>query len=89
MEALREKYQIAKIELSFDGNLRDYQKKVEALSAVTACYTDQSRLHVTVEDMAEARRHILAAASAEEWPLTSFSINRASLEDMFMKAVNS
>lgn len=89
IDELREKYKTAKIELGFDGDLRHYEKNMTALSAVTGCYIERNLLHVSVNNMAKARRDILAAASAEEWPLTSFNINRASLEDMFMKAVKS
>ncbi|SFB16737.1 ABC-2 type transport system ATP-binding protein [Lentibacillus halodurans] len=89
MDELRSQYQTAKMELGFDGNLDDYQKKVVAMPAVTTCYIDRNLLHVTVTDIGAARLQILTAASTEQWPLTSFAINRASLEDMFMKAVNS
>ncbi|TFJ91486.1 ABC transporter ATP-binding protein [Lentibacillus salicampi] len=89
MGELRQKYQTAKIKLGFDGDLRDYQEKVTALPTVIECYIQRDVLHVTVQNMTAARHDILTAASSEEWPLTSFAVNRASLEDMFMKAVNS
>ncbi|ALX48961.1 ABC transporter ATP-binding protein [Lentibacillus amyloliquefaciens] len=89
MTDLRERYQTAKIELSFEGDLIVYREKLNALKHVTNSWIDRGYLHVTVSDMTAARHDILAAASAEEWALTSFSINRTSLEDMFMKAVKS
>ncbi|MFB4169994.1 ATP-binding cassette domain-containing protein [Virgibacillus sp. JSM 102003] len=88
MEELRHKYQTAKIELGFEDDLVNYQTKINNLPSVATCYMDRNTIHVTASDIINARKEILAAASLEEWPITSFAINRASLEDMFMKAVN-
>ncbi len=88
MEELRHKYQTAKIELGFEDELVNYQTKIDSLPSVATCYMDRNTIHVTATDILSARKEILAAASKEEWPLTSFAINRASLEDMFMKAVS-
>ncbi|GGK03601.1 putative ABC transporter ATP-binding protein YxlF [Lentibacillus kapialis] len=87
MAKLRQKYQTSKIELGFNGNPAEYQREIVALPFVTECYIKQNLLHVTVENLSAARHEILTAISFGEWPLTSFTINRASLEDMFMKAV--
>ncbi|WP_010529678.1 DUF4162 domain-containing protein [Lentibacillus jeotgali] len=89
MIELREKYQTAKIELGFEGDLDKFQEKIISLPAVTDCYIERDLLHIAGEDLSAARREILAAAAAGAWPVTSFAVNRASLEDMFMKAVNS
>ncbi|SFE30884.1 ABC-2 type transport system ATP-binding protein [Lentibacillus persicus] len=88
MSDLREKYQTAKIELGFEGDLIPYREKINSLDSVTNVCLDRSVLHVTVHDIDTARDAILAAASTERWPITSFSVSRTSLEDMFMKAVN-
>ncbi|RYG73261.1 ABC transporter ATP-binding protein [Lentibacillus lipolyticus] len=88
MNELRETYQTAKMELGLERNLAFYRDKVAALPGVSACFIDRNLLHVSAQDITEARQTILSAASDEDWPLTSFAINRASLEDMFMKVVN-
>ncbi|MBM7601952.1 ABC-2 type transport system ATP-binding protein [Virgibacillus halotolerans] len=87
MAELRKKYQTAKIELEFQHDSIPYQAKVNAMASIESSYVDQNMLHVNAIDITQARQDILHVASAENWPLTSFSLNRASLEDMFMKVV--
>ncbi len=84
---LREKYQTATIELSFSHNTRFYQDKILQLSSVNDGYTEHDSIHVSASDISLAREEILKAAADEKWPITSFTLHRASLEDMFMKAV--
>src|SRR5690625_4845573 len=85
---LRQKYQTAAIELAFAHNTAFYQDKILRLSSITNSYTEREALHITASDISVARQEILKAAADENWPLTSFTLHRASLEDMFMKAVN-
>lgn len=88
MEFLRKKYQTSEIELAFQDDPSDYRSALENLSSIETCYIKQNLLYVTAEDIQRARKEILTTAVREEWPLTSYSIKRTSLEDMFMKAVN-
>lgn len=87
MVELRQKYQTDKIELEFQDDSIAYQAKINELPAISNSHLERNGLHVTVTDILQARQEILKAASAENWPLTSFTLNRASLEDMFMKVV--
>ena len=50
---------------------------------------ERNVLQVNATDIAIARQEILATAAKENWELVNFKLNRASLEDMFMKVVNS
>jgi len=88
IKMLREKYQTAAIELVFTHNTAFYRDKILSLSSITNCYTEREAVHITASDISAARQEILKAAAEENWPLTSFTLHRASLEDMFMKAVN-
>lgn len=88
MVDLRKKYQAEKIELEFQNESVAYQSKVDELPSIVNSYVERNLLHVTATDIEKARQEILTAASAGNWPLTSFTLNRASLEDMFMKVVN-
>lgn len=87
MNELKDKYQTAKITLSFETEPENYQEKIEQLESVTTSLITNGRLHVDVTDLTHAREEILAIASQDNWPLTSFTIDRVSLEDMFMKVV--
>ena len=88
MKALREKYNTAAIELTFTHNAHIYMDKIVQLPSVTNGYTERDAVHITASDITLAREEILKDAADEKWPLTSFTLHRASLEDMFMKAVN-
>ena len=89
MEHLRKKYQTTTIELTFEHDLEKYLEKTKQLTTITAGHIQRETIHATVTDIHEARKEILTIVAKENWPLTQFSINKASLEDMFMKAVNS
>lgn len=88
MNALRQKYQTAEIELEFQDDIEKYKAKIDQLAAITNSYIDRNVLHITGNDIMKTRQEILTAASQGNWLLTSFTLNRASLEDMFMKVVN-
>lgn len=88
MDTLRQKYQTAKIKLEFQDDVGKYKDKIDRLPGITNCYMERDVLHVTGTDIIKARQEILTASSRGNWPLTSFTLNRASLEDMFMKVVN-
>lgn len=88
MVNLRKKYQTAKIELTFEDNLTHFKQQIEHLDIVLNSKIVRNVLHVTVTNVEHARTDILAIAARDNWPVTSFTINRASLEDMFMKAVH-
>ncbi|RDW17454.1 ABC transporter ATP-binding protein [Oceanobacillus chungangensis] len=84
---LRKKYQTSIIMLEFTEDVEKYQGKVNTLTSVRNSFIERDVLHVSVSDFSEAKQEILAIAVKENWPLTSFTLNRASLEDMFMKVV--
>lgn len=88
MEELRKKYQTAKIELTLENDIDLYKQKVNQFSNVIGVSIKKNVLHVDVTNIDSARQEILTVAANEKWPLISFVVNRASLEDMFMKVVN-
>ena len=85
---LRKKYQTAKIKLEFEGESITYLDKINELESIESSYVERNILHVNAKDILQARQDILQAASAGNWPLINFTLNQASLEDMFMKVVN-
>lgn len=87
LEELRQKYQTSIITLTFDDNIEKYKSSLDKLESVQDSYVERNALKVKPISLASARRDILSAAAAENWPLSSFEVNRASLEDMFMKVV--
>lgn len=87
IKTLRQKYQTTMIELQFQGDIKGYQEKINALPSVINSTIKRDILHVNVTDSFQARKEILAVTSQNNWDLTNFSINQASLEDMFMKVV--
>lgn len=89
LEELRKKYQTAVIELRFGDLTEPYEKEIQNLPSVTHTSIQKNVLRVTVQSISKAREEILSLATEEKWPLTNFNINRASLEEMFMKVVGS
>lgn len=87
MDELRKKYQTATIELGFETDIEYYQEIINEFSSVLTSSTEQNTLHVSVSNIELAREEILKAASGSNWPLLNFTVNRASLENMFMKVV--
>ena len=85
---LRKKYETLKIEVSFDGLLSDYEDALTQLETVSHIKAVHDTLHLTVTNIHDARMEILTIVRENEWPIRGFMINRASLEDMFMRAVN-
>ncbi|WP_404451450.1 ABC transporter ATP-binding protein [Virgibacillus necropolis] len=89
LEFLRSKYQISKIEVSFSDDVDNYTKAIKALPTVQECTIEKGSIHIITDDINSARSEILSEASKENWPLSMFTISRTTLEEMFMKAVNS
>ncbi|WP_087975142.1 ABC transporter ATP-binding protein [Oceanobacillus rekensis] len=88
LSKLREKHQTSVIKLEFKDNLDEYQSKVNKLRSVTDSYIEGNMLTITAINVSSARNEILMAAANENWELDSFTLDRASLEDVFMKVVN-
>ncbi|MGM8366010.1 ATP-binding cassette domain-containing protein [Virgibacillus sp. W0181] len=89
MSLLRQKYKSSKIELCFTKDNGSISKKLLELGSVTDVTKVRSVYHVTVTNINEARTEILQTALEKDWSLSTFHINQASLEDMFMKVVES
>lgn len=89
MKHLRKQYQTTVIEINFDGEASSYVQAISQLSTVTNVQTIRNTLHVSVTTIEDARREIMNKVVEKNWPLTQFAVNHASLEEMFMKAVNS
>ncbi|RLL40352.1 ABC transporter ATP-binding protein [Oceanobacillus piezotolerans] len=87
MADLREKYQTAGITLTFHSDLEKYKEELHALPSVRSAYIEREKIIVSADNLEKARLEILQMAIKNHWPLTSFAINRASLEEMFMKVV--
>lgn len=87
MEALREKYQTSVIEVVFQENPQRYLEKLKQLPSIADCTLERHIIKISVADITQARKEIFQAAAEENWPIIGFNLNRASLEDLFMKAV--
>lgn len=88
LDVLRKKYKTKQIELTFEGDIQLYKQKIDELPSVISSMINNITLHVAVKNMDEAREEILNVIRENKWPLTKFMTNHASLEQMFMKAVN-
>lgn len=89
MEEIREKYKTEKIELTFKHDTGEFEAPLKALDYILDIGYIRGVYHLTVNNTDAARRSILEAVQKDNWPLESFHVNHASLEDIFMKAVKS
>lgn len=87
IKSLQKKYQSSIIELEFQESPVPFLEKVETLPSVTNVYVERNSLKITAEDISQARIEVLQTVASEQWPLIGFYVNRATLEDMFMKVV--
>lgn len=87
MKDIREKYETSIIEVEFQENRDKYLSEIQKLPSCENSYLDRNTIKISAPDIAQARAEVLEAAAEENWPLIGFYINRASLEELFMKAV--
>ncbi|MFC3039230.1 ATP-binding cassette domain-containing protein [Virgibacillus xinjiangensis] len=87
MTELRQKYQTSRISMQIEGDMTGYLHELESIPEVKDCHAEKDSITIICEDVETARRNILLKAAQEDWPVTGFSINQVSLEEMFMKAV--
>ncbi|RWZ58202.1 ABC transporter ATP-binding protein [Halobacillus fulvus] len=88
LEDVKQRHQVQKISLKFSHDLAVYQKRLESLAFVTKSEVEKHVLSLYVTNIQEAREFLLAKASKEKWPLTQFEIGQITLEDLFLKVVN-
>ncbi|NBJ70123.1 MULTISPECIES: ABC transporter ATP-binding protein [Clostridia] len=88
IKELRQKYQTTKITLQFAERQTFYEEKIATLANVRNTLVEKDSIQVIANDITKARNEILQRAVQEDWPLLTFRLEQASLEEMFMKAVN-
>lgn len=87
MSVLRKKYESSKIEVTFMEDNEQIHNALLSLQTVTNVSKVRQTYHLTVNSLNKARQEVFQAALEQDWSITTFHINQASLEDMFMKAV--
>lgn len=88
IKGLRKKYQTTMIELEFEQDFMDAKAILKTFPSVIDITEKRNILLISVTSITSARKEILNYVLEHDWPLVNFNVNRASLEDMFMKAVN-
>ena len=87
IEEFKKKYQTSVIEVEFQENPEFYLDKIKQLPSCANSFLERQTIKVSAPDIERARAEILQTAVDENWPLLGFYLNRASLEELFMKAV--
>ncbi|REJ08647.1 ABC transporter ATP-binding protein [Halobacillus trueperi] len=88
LQDVKERHQVDKITLRFDGNIEAYKEKMEEFPFVTHTDIQKQKIHVYVRNVPEARDVLLELVTKEQWPLLFFEVGQTTLEDLFMKVVN-
>ncbi|QHS24282.1 ABC transporter ATP-binding protein [Virgibacillus sp. MSP4-1] len=89
LEKLNHLDQTGKIQLNFAVYPENLESELENLSSIQHIRPVGQGVEVVVRDMDEARKEILKIVTTNEWPLTKFEQAKTTLEDVFMKVVNS
>ncbi|GAA0498538.1 ABC transporter ATP-binding protein [Salinibacillus aidingensis] len=89
LEKLNHLDQTGKIQLNFAVYPENLESELENLSSIQHVRPVGQGVEVVVRDMDEARKEILQLVTVNEWPLTKFEQAKTTLEDVFMKVVNS
>ncbi|MGP4075421.1 ATP-binding cassette domain-containing protein [Halobacillus sp. K22] len=89
LSSLKARHKVDKISLQFAYDPDTYRQKLDQLEVVTRTEINKEILDVYVTDQVRAREVILNLALREHWPLLRFEMGRTTLEDLFMKVVQS
>lgn len=86
---LREKHQQAKVDLVFRHGAKEIVEDFFAKGFISSFTIDGNRISIFTENTVEVRNILLAEVLKENLPLVKFEISSTSLEDVFMKVVQS
>ncbi|SET71414.1 ABC-2 type transport system ATP-binding protein [Salinibacillus kushneri] len=89
LENLNHLDQTGKIQLNFSVYPEKLESQLKNLSSIKHIKPVGQGVEVVVSDMDVARIEILQLVMTKEWPLTKFEQAKTTLEDVFMKVVNS
>ncbi|WP_453993062.1 ABC transporter ATP-binding protein [Bacillus nitroreducens] len=86
---LRRKHQHDVIMIEAENDITDWASGLTTLSAVQEVTIDKTMATIIVTELEAARNAILQEIWTKKIPVTTFKIGQSSLEDVFMKVVNS
>lgn len=88
LSKILKKYHASTIELEFSSDIDSYMTSINSITSIIDSKIERNKLILTANNIEVARKELLTLAIQNDWQLTSFNINRTSLEDMFMRVVN-
>lgn len=86
---LREKHQQGKVDLVFRHGSKEIAESFLTKELISTYTIDGNRISIFTESTEEVRNTLLAEVLKENLPLVKFEISSTSLEDVFMKVVQS
>lgn len=87
LDSLRDTYQRQVIDLHFKPSAIDIKKALATIEGVTSIHEQKGHLLLEVTHVDVVKADILRRTLSEEWPLDYFSVNKTSLEEMFMEVI--
>src|SRR5699024_9605359 len=87
MSVLSKKYESYKNKVTCIEDNEQIKKRILTLQTFSYIINVSHTYHFTVNNLNKFRRVLFQAALEQDWSITTFHINQAYLEDMFMKAV--
>ncbi|MBE4907294.1 ABC transporter ATP-binding protein [Bacillus luteolus] len=86
---LRRNHQQPLLTVSAEENIQDWLTSIKEYDWVSSMNSDGHTATIFVTNVEEARMKLIQDISSKNIPITSFSVGRSSLEDLFMKVVKS
>ncbi|MFC4798431.1 ATP-binding cassette domain-containing protein [Neobacillus sp. GCM10023253] len=84
---LRKNYQEDVIIISAAENLEGWARSLESWDVITKVISKNETVEIFIKDVLLARSLILAEITEKHLPITSFTVGKTTLEDLFMKVV--
>jgi len=89
LKELREQYQEQTITITIKGDYSDWAATAKNYEFVTDVQFEHETITLVVNQLEEARKRVFQDLAKEDLPVSSFSVGQSSLEDVFMKVVQS
>jgi len=88
LENLKNKYIQPIYDVEFEINPIGFENKLKSLPWMQKTIINENKISIYVSNLEQAKRELLGLLAKENNPVTSFSLRKSTLEDIFMRLVN-
>jgi len=88
LKNLKNKYIQPIYDVEFEINPIGFENKLKSLPWMQKTIINENKISIYVSNLEQAKRELLGLLAKENNPVTSFSLRKSTLEDIFMRLVN-